>query len=55
MSTVYPRPEQHEPCDYASTSTGAPLPVVVLGGGPVGLATALGLARRRVEVLSFRM
>ena len=50
MSKIYPHPRSREPRDHPSTPAGAPLPVVVVGGGPVGLATALGLARRGVEV-----
>jgi len=47
---VYPRPREYP----ASEPTAAePLAAVVVGAGPVGLATALGLARRGVPVAVF--
>jgi 3-(3-hydroxy-phenyl)propionate hydroxylase len=44
---AYPRPRDY-PASVPPTSE--PLAVVVVGAGPVGLATALGLARRGVPV-----
>lgn len=52
MSTSpYYRPCTYEPARFASmTAADAPLPVVVVGAGPVGMAVALGLASRGVPV-----
>ncbi|WP_406724885.1 FAD-dependent monooxygenase [Streptomyces sp. GD-15H] len=48
---MYFEPHHHDFVDFASTAPGAdPEQVVVAGAGPVGLAVALGLARRGVTV-----
>ncbi|MGP4086230.1 FAD-dependent monooxygenase [Streptomyces sp. KR55] len=48
---VYFEPQHHEFVDFPSTAPDAdPEQVVVAGAGPVGLAVALGLARRGVTV-----
>jgi 3-(3-hydroxy-phenyl)propionate hydroxylase len=47
---VYFTPQHHPHRPLPDTAT-APLPVVVVGAGPVGLAAALGLARRGVPAL----
>lgn len=49
MSTYF-RPEHHDPSVLDPQSEGDSRRVVVVGAGPVGLATALGLARRGVAV-----
>lgn len=49
MSTYF-RPTHYEPSVLTSTPEGTSLRAVVVGAGPVGLATALGLARRGVPV-----
>lgn len=49
MSSYF-RPTPHERSVVAPTTADSPLRVVVVGAGPVGLATALGLARRGVPV-----
>ncbi|MEP9384242.1 FAD-dependent oxidoreductase [Nocardioides cheoyonin] len=49
MSTYY-QPRRHEPTPLDSTPDGTSLPVVVVGAGPIGMATALGLAKRGIEV-----
>ncbi|QBF46290.1 FAD-dependent oxidoreductase [Janibacter limosus] len=46
----YFQPTHHTPSVLDPTPQGSPLRVVVVGAGPVGLATALGLARRGVPV-----
>lgn len=49
--TPYYQPKTYPASDFASTGKGeAPLPVVIAGAGPVGMAVALGLARRGVPV-----
>ena len=49
--TAYPQPRPHPPAEFTAAATGTePLPVVVIGAGPVGLTAALGLARRGVPV-----
>ncbi|MEI2732552.1 MAG: FAD-dependent monooxygenase [Dermatophilaceae bacterium] len=46
---VYHQPRQFAPSPLESTPEGGqPLPVVIVGAGPVGMALALGLARRGV-------
>lgn len=47
---MYFQPRIHSFTPFSSTPAGQPEPVVVAGAGPVGLATALGLARRGVPV-----
>ncbi|MGY1644411.1 FAD-dependent oxidoreductase [Geodermatophilus sp. SYSU D00703] len=50
-TSPYYRPRTHEPADLPAMTADEPaLPVVVVGAGPVGMATALGLARRGVPV-----
>ncbi|GMK58646.1 hypothetical protein CspeluHIS016_0600880 [Cutaneotrichosporon spelunceum] len=49
-SDRYYTPTDYGAAHYESTPQGASIPVVVVGAGPVGLATALGLAQRGVEV-----
>ncbi|MEX0428515.1 FAD-dependent oxidoreductase [Nocardioides sp. DS6] len=49
MSTYY-QPRRYAPSVLDSTPEGSSLPVVVVGAGPVGLAVALGLATRGLEV-----
>lgn len=46
----YYHPRQYEAAHFESTPTDQQLPVVVVGAGPVGLGTALGLAQRGVKV-----
>src|ERR1700753_2640621 len=48
-SSRYPHPRTYPADQEDVTSIGVP-EVVVVGAGPVGLATALGLARRGVQV-----
>lgn len=48
-ASPYHQPRSFAPGTVASTAQGAdPLPVVIVGAGPVGMAVALGLARRGV-------
>ncbi len=47
-ASPYFQPPVHEPARLPDHALAAP--VVVVGGGPVGMATALGLARRGVRV-----
>jgi len=47
MSTYF-HPQDHEPAVLPAESP--KVPVVVVGAGPVGMATALGLARRGIRV-----
>ena len=48
-ASVYHQPRQFAPSPLESTPEGGqPLPVVIVGAGPVGMALALGLARRGV-------
>ena len=50
-TSPYFRPRSHEPARPADMTAADPaLPVVVVGAGPVGMAAALGLARRGVPV-----
>lgn len=44
----YYHPKQYPAAKFESSSE--PLPVVVVGAGPVGLATALGVAQRGIKV-----
>lgn len=46
----YYQPRQYEASVVESTPAGKSLPVVVVGAGPVGLATAIGIAQRGVHV-----
>ncbi|MBB3082411.1 FAD-dependent oxidoreductase [Geodermatophilus sabuli] len=50
-TSPYYRPRTHEPARFPSMDATEPaLPVVVVGAGPVGMAVALGLARRGLPV-----
>ena len=50
-SSPYYQPRPYAPSRFESmTHADPPLPVVVVGAGPVGMAVALGLARRGIEV-----
>lgn len=49
-SEHYYHPRRYEPAHYESTPPGESWPVIVVGAGPVGLATALGLGKRGVKV-----
>lgn len=50
-TSPYYRPRTYEPSDVPSMTAADPaLPVVVVGAGPVGMAVALGLARRGIAV-----
>ncbi|RSH76722.1 uncharacterized protein EHS24_005298 [Apiotrichum porosum] len=46
----YYHPRTYAPSQVESTPTGSSLPVVVVGAGPAGLATALSAAKRGVKV-----
>lgn len=46
----YYHPLEYGAAHYESTPQGESIPVVVVGAGPVGLGTALGLAQRGVKV-----
>src|SRR5919112_2721967 len=51
MTSSYYVPRSYEPAQFESmTEADAPLPVVVVGAGPVGMAVALGLAQRGIRV-----
>jgi 3-(3-hydroxy-phenyl)propionate hydroxylase len=41
----------YRPCAASRDAAAAPLPVIVVGAGPVGLAAAIDLARQRVPVV----
>lgn len=44
-------PQKHTPVDFDSmTADSTPLDVLIVGAGPVGMATALGLVRRGIRV-----
>lgn len=49
-SEHYYHPRKAEPAHYESTPEGESWPVIVVGAGPVGLATALGLGKRGIKV-----
>ncbi|AEF41222.1 FAD-dependent monooxygenase [Hoyosella subflava] len=50
MSTYY-QPRKYPPSNFSSMPvTGQPIPVLVVGAGPVGMAAALGLAQRGIPV-----
>jgi 3-(3-hydroxy-phenyl)propionate hydroxylase len=46
----YYHPRKYEAAHFESTPEGEQLPVVVVGAGPVGLGTALGIAQRGIKV-----
>ncbi|MEE2061412.1 FAD-dependent oxidoreductase [Rhodococcus artemisiae] len=50
MSTYYQPPKYPAAAFDSMTPSGETLPVVVVGAGPVGMATALGLAQRGIPV-----
>ncbi|BEJ14504.1 hypothetical protein CspHIS471_0402710 [Cutaneotrichosporon sp. HIS471] len=49
-SDRYYTPTDYGATHYDSTPAGQSIPVVIVGAGPVGLATALGLAQRGIKV-----
>lgn len=49
-ASLYYTPTDYGAAHYESTPAGESIPVVIVGAGPVGLATALGLAQRGVKV-----
>ena len=50
-TSPYYVPRSYEPAQFESmTEADTPLPVVVVGAGPVGMAVALGLAQRGIAV-----
>lgn len=46
----YYQPRQYQASVVENTPTGSSLPVVIVGAGPVGLATAIGVAQRGIDV-----
>ncbi|KAL1405642.1 hypothetical protein Q8F55_009281 [Vanrija albida] len=49
-TSPYHQPRQHDRAHVESTRAGESLPVVVVGAGPSGMATALGLGVRGIKV-----
>ncbi|WOO85365.1 3-(3-hydroxy-phenyl)propionate/3-hydroxycinnamic acid hydroxylase [Vanrija pseudolonga] len=49
-TSPYHQPRQHDRAHVESTPAGSSLPVIVVGAGPSGMATALGLGARGIKV-----